>query len=941
MNPLSHQVRDAPSLVSSNDILARSNKDDDYLQNTDFNNGNELGSANTKNKVALISPKRLYFIFIILGGVVVVLLVALLTSFLVLQHKDNREVSSNLKQESEAGRYWASMCRDSVVEAVSAAYSLSGFVMGKMKTIPPLNGTVEERTEGQYFDDFLSYGKLLYSTMQYAETVATAPGGVFLQTYPPNSSSVGSDILRNPYDDNRTAPLETIINGQSALIGPLKSSLGVGTDWLVDVRLPVYDAQLSSDLSNLERFWGFVYAIISVDKLLIANDIRSFMREREMDYVMYSNALGSSDTDVDGLLRIVSTSLGFNTSDEDVRAACRAFIVSPDTSRRAILDTQMSWYIAVGKKNEKGYLTRTNIVIILVCTICSVVLIAAALFIVMWCCTKEYEPYKCAPSSTPFVVLSFGPYNGEDLWNLAPDQMVEVSEKLLNLSEKHMIAHKGCLIPQLHPYTTSYVLHSVDAAVEMALDVLEEAKKKSVDAPMRLLLGSDDGRLMLSCAVHYCTDATVTSDNVAQLFRYEGPDILFSARMWIFAAPNTVTLSKAAKLQLNTISHPRMTVQFLNSVFLRGVKERQDMYIITDKDSKLLREAANAAAKRLRKAHEKTKTGLFLARLSDSSSNVSSSSLTTDSFNFSNGGMLSSVGATPSVPLFVVPPEQPMTSEVDSLSSSTSAGSPLRMSDGRVLLGRKKPIPKPDVYRYDPTNTDDVIPDIMKQPELQTTPVRGQDFHPLHPGSVTSLSDSGSSSGRRPPQVRKSKQPTKIDVPSGPLLTAPPPLEGVSRPSSSLPFNPSASASAGDVRSSSVPSGEDSRDTPINSLLRPSIPKWLDKALRSAFEHQAIALDISYDSVRLMVFYFFASYKLLFRPLSAAERANIHRRLSVAFGVPQQNILDHLAARCTIRYLQQYEEARSLLWNRQLQLQVQRPYTSNTTDDEGKRPLEK
>lgn len=57
-----------------------------------------------------------------------------------------------------------------------------------------------------------------------------------------------------------------------------------------------------------------------------------------------------------------------------------------------------------------------------------------------------------------------------------------------------------------------------------------------------------------------------------------------------------------------------------------------------------------------------------------------------------------------------------------------------------------------------------------------------------------------------------------------------------------------------------------------------------------------------------MVYYFYCSFKLLFRPLAVPERNNLYRRFITAFGVPMKGILYHLAARCTIRYLQQQQE---------------------------------
>ncbi|CCW69542.1 unnamed protein product [Phytomonas sp. Hart1] len=96
-------------------------------------------------------------------------------------------------------------------------------------------------------------------------------------------------------------------------------------------------------------------------------------------------------------------------------------------------------------------------------------------------------------------------------------------------------------------------------------------------------------------------------------------------------------------------------------------------------------------------------------------------------------------------------------------------------------------------------------------------------------------------------------------------------------------------------------------------LLHPSIPAWQDANLRTAFEKQAVTVKLQFERVRLIMYYFFSCYKLLFRRLATPERINIFRRLVTVFGVPENDILENLAARCVIRHIKQHEEARALL----------------------------
>ncbi|CAJ1013618.1 hypothetical protein IOCL2690_000010700, partial [Leishmania lindenbergi] len=104
--------------------------------------------------------------------------------------------------------------------------------------------------------------------------------------------------------------------------------------------------------------------------------------------------------------------------------------------------------------------------------------------------------------------------------------------------------------------------------------------------------------------------------------------------------------------------------------------------------------------------------------------------------------------------------------------------------------------------------------------------------------------------------------------------------------------------------------------TRTRALLQPFITRSLDVALRAAFDYQSITLDIRYDSVRVLVYYFYSSYSILFRPLAAPERHNIFRRLVTAFGVPQQGILEHLAARGAMQWLSQVRKINGFMYQR-------------------------
>jgi hypothetical protein len=710
--------------------------------------------------------------------------------------------------------------------------------------------------------------------------------------------------------------------------------------------------------------------------------------------------------------------------------------------------------------------------------------------------------------------------------------------------------------------------------VQMAFDAIEELQTAPVDEPLRHLLG-DDGRLLLSYAVHWCSDAVVRLDPMDGGYRYEGPDVVYGGRMWVFAAPNVVTVSPAALAAATRM--PQVRGKLFDSVFLRGVTARQNLYVITDPTKHKLREAEALAAEQVRRArqaqremaelkssdvdrHQRHLTYSFnrseydssdldvdsfsgCPRINDSGSGNSDHSTptpalrqrtstagkttvkrdnvagitvvtptsiivpasATDAPLFANvTGTSTAVGPTgvatnPLVSPLAVPTkpqeERRMVRRPSGYSSSvtSSANESAGSDDGdgkpaaesksnddneeddeggfphcpgnkaaetfvegcagvagthqasqqqqpkqtarlqasphgiyAALLPALPPISSTQTSAATTAPTITAMTGVAGQANIDDSPLpcmsSRRALETLYTGGTCVVPPSTSTTTASPTlngSVAASTSTTTIgsgtqrhgDAPTQkPLVVVPPSAElagttglgahGVSSKSSSgtppsdgaalghrttigaassydnplahdLAAAPSMKAAAaaaaavaqgctpldggGGLTNTSAPfvavlsfasdgglladSGVSLDNFSSDLLLRPAITVQADHLLRTVFDRQAVALDVSYDSVRVLVYYFYSSYKILFRPLAAPERHNIYRRLVTAFGVPQQGILEHLAARCAIRFLQRHEETQTLMWDQQRRLQVHaHPTTASASvSDEGGR----
>ncbi|KAG5485467.1 hypothetical protein LSCM1_07551 [Leishmania martiniquensis] len=1018
---------------------------------------------------------RVYLIILAVWIALLLILITILAPILVLQHRDNLLEQMHQEEERLLARSYATQFRDAILGAISAAYGLEGYIMGVMKSLPKLGGTPAQRMRGQYFPKFYSYSELLASSSPHVSLFATAPGGVILQVNPRDEESKlkGWDLLNtsgygvnhtDPAGGERENPFTTIKKGELALTGPYKSpglplleeasSFKTADLWWVDLRQPIYNATSTAFISNT-TFWGFAIVVFTVDGLMRQQNFTYLMDIKEMAYLVYTLGYNSSSS-----CTVIAASAFFGDETDCNAPSMQAFINEATT--RDVLKEKLSWRISLKSMKRVDQLTnRVRNTIVLSSVIGVLLLFVLSVYIIVRC-TRVYDGTVHAPKMAPFAMLTIGPCRGEELWDLAADQMVEVTERLAQVLAQQMVRHHAYQIQQVHPLTTSYVTRSVAAAVQMAFSTIEELHSYPIDDPLRRLLG-DEGSLLVSYAVHWCTDAAVRVEAMGGGFRYEGPDVVYGGRMWVFAGPNVVTVSPAALPSAACMPHVKC--RLFDSVFLRGVTTRQDLYVVTDTANHRLREAEAFAADQMRRARQaqlqsaadkeaELESMGYMQRdrllTSYPQAGYDSSDLDGSSF-FARGvtayglGAASRVGSGSNLvslvndrgvsPLVDRTPKKgmrrdpvvgggglptaivvPVSTSGDAVASRVAAAAAESPSTLSPLEPQRRMVRRParqrtaaNVTSVSSTSSSSVavvqaereggMAAVTPQTPLgpPVAPVagaagtlrlrRGQQSAHASQGATTSGGSSAGASSNSPVS-NQTKGVWRPDLlPTNPFVVVPPaatmaaeahglgsgggggsPTTPISEESTGGPLGnipaytngnplahcttvvaassitgslggPADPVAAGDrgavsgtllacTAHNSEDTGALQASTPVTDnfssdlLLRPAISSQSDLLLRAVFERQAVALDLSYDSVRVLVYYFYSSYKILFRPLAAPELHNIFRRLMTAFGVPQQGILEHLAARCATRFLQRHEETQTLLWDQQHRLQA-------------------
>ncbi|AIN95947.1 hypothetical protein LPMP_090310 [Leishmania panamensis] len=738
---------------------------------------------------------------------------------------------------------WAAVLRAVMIDGLAVARALGGYALSTVPALQPsgnVSVVLSRDNATEYLTRFPRFASLLASQKPAVALQAICPGGVIAMTYPHDAETVGRDLMspNDPTNQYRPTTLETVLSGRYSIVGPRHTTIAsLRRIWVISTRAPLYMRTLNGTPPSLANFWGFVLLIVNVTGALDVIQLDTLAKAKHLNYVIYDLSKNSSST------RVIASSLPPNTTQETYEA----FI--SDSTVMDILAPLSSLYIAVRSRQTYVSLTATNVTIITLWTLFgSLLLLAIAIAAVLWC-TRVYDGTKHAPKMAPFAMLTIGPCRGEELWDLAAEQMAEVTDRLDGVLVRQMVRHGAYQIQQVHPLTTSYVTRSVAAAVQMAFSAIEELQRRPIDGPLRAVLG-DEGRLLLSYAVHWCTDAAVRVESLDGTYRYEGPDVVFGGRMWAFAAPSVLTASEAV-------------AQALPRHGLSGVVT-QAYQMVT---------VVHATAAKHTDGNDDVEGGI---RDATSTNRRSGSMMLYLLAHAAKPNLLAAAAEAVAAAVATVP--QLM---IDNANSSSPSSYPIMRMNSSSLGAREAVSGLQDgsarpMEAFCPAST---------TCNLGCTTLRGcrRGRSPLSDGALQAEQKVVVQSRI----IVECKTDLSPEQPRVELIEA---------------------------------------DAVTRALLQPFITRSLDVALRAAFDYQFITLDIRYDEVRVLVYYFYSSYNILFRPLAAPERHNIFRRLVTAFGVPQQGILEHLAARGAMQWLSQVRKINGFMYQ-QVPLECNSPTT--------------
>nr|CCC95797.1 unnamed protein product [Trypanosoma congolense IL3000] len=801
-------------------------------------------------------------------------------------------LNSLLQQERHALRvrvanessFWASQLRLQVVGSFASARAVEGLVIGGLVTLPPLNDTVENRVRGQHFRRFNTVASVVFDDLGTGSTAMLAPGGVVFQTAPTYPSVLMYDLLRPDGSDYNV--LQDIINGGGFyVVGPAFQYVPLpDLGWQVVLYSPIHNAT-PAEGDSAKSFWGFIVVVKDLEMMLDWDNFKELMRQAEIDYLFY-NIEGP-----DNRFLPIRSSLPENTTTGEYEG----FI---DTcSDQLVLPFHMNLHVCMHSSRLLESHSRSTIVLLIVGSVFFSLVTFVCGVVVVLPCLREDDNRKYAPKMVPFAIAIVGPCNAERLCELAPEALFPVLEKYSKL-QKDIIA-KNCAYVglQTHPYTATFITRDVDTGIKICLDLLQRVQSKQLDEPLMDWLG-EDGKLRIAAAVHWCTDAYIRIETVNGNIRYEGNDISYCERMWMFVPPNKVTISQAAKDNVQDLP-PELCASEIGSVYIRGVQHKQSLFIISSTQQG---ESTSALVKPVLSSLAETSIDRFPTR---------------------------EIGPSARNPLYTeVCENKQVTSPQTSYSNSTT----MFAAEGgaeQVWGIHRSQVEREAGPREDP------LPCVN-----DGDPVRWRTL------VTTSDSDSGRSNRESEEESRTNRSqgqrlgmlvPPKLQLPTTADTTVQTHVDSTNSQKLSGAKS-KASSNAEQAQAGKFPhaNGANEGDFVTEALMRPWVPHALDTHLCVLFEQYSLLLDFSYESVRNVIYYFYIAYKELFTPLAGPERTNLFNRFVTAFGVPHQNILESLAVRCALRYIQHLDGVRTMLWHKEQQ-RLQSPRRTGDTGSGKKR----
>lgn len=807
--------------------------------------------------------------------------------FSVLDGRSDKKQSDLVRIAVDETNWWSENMRLRVIESAAAARAIEGFVIGEIDNMPPWKGGLEQRALGWSFERFPYVAAAMFRNVRNntGTVVMLAPGGVVSQTFPNTESVLEYDFFESGNGIGVAAAERMAERGGFELFGPVLRRVPVpNASWQLLICSAIHNAT-SGDPVSVANFWGFTVVVKDLMGLLDVGAFEERMKELEMNYLVYI-------TDDANNTIPVTTSLRNNLTTAEIEK------FTGGCYNRPVLPQVGHLFMCVRSAAMIEKHSRSTVVLLVVgCVFISLIAFVCGVMVVLPC-LREFDSRMNAPKTVPFVMTIVGPCNAERLFELAPSAAFPVLEKYAKLQKAVITNNHGYVGLQVHPYTATFVTRDVDTAIETCFQLLKGVQKKHLDEPLKKWLGAD-GELSIAAAIHWCADAYIRVETVNGSIRYEGNDVKYCERMWMFVPPNKVTISQHAKDNIRSPSTEVCTTQ-IGSVFFRGVKEKQALFNVTRvdgdelqtfKDSTVPPSRIFGSAEIEQAEYEETPNAGFIP-------------ISIQTNTRGTGGC-------------EMPPSSPNLHKKkfkDRASQYCCSRDQEEHGTHRNPLafpgGGDEVLPRTVAFASDPDNGRVGAEDV----EIGLKFIYPRDHH-VNPHIPT---------GSR---FRLAND----DVTHG--YAAASSDKNVSKATSSGNSPVTDFHTMDELACVSVTS---KGDFITEALMRPWIPNALNTHFRVLFEQYSLFLDFSYESVRTVIFYFYIAYKELLKPLAGPERTNLFNRFVIAFGVPPQSVLEALAVRCALRHIQQLEGIRTMLWHsEQERLQPSQCANAEDTKREG------
>eukprot|EP00796_Vickermania_ingenoplastis_P006362 gene6362-4587_t len=511
------------------------------------------------------SPSRRFVVAFTACVIVAVLIVAsTLTTYALLRSAHLTAVNDLQSEELTLANNLSESIANVIDMANYAIADLHGLTLGSIG-----EGAPPQPEEGR-IKNFEFVAKKMFNRFYPGGTLFLAYEGIITQIWPVFSRYSGIDLLAENLLGPDRFP-STYHPEVKQRVGRFTQSFSVhGFGWSLIRASAVYDGVEE----GVSKLWGFSGAIIELTGLPSFEKIANVSASRGMEYAILIE-------DESGMLHVIDSSFGW---DESIpQSQIHKFV---DDGQSSIIEQQMvTMKLVVRSVTDAWSISRGKLALFMCLEIFIPLLLLLFFITVYLYLTRAYQPFQHAPKCPPFAMLKIGPHHAEELWSLAPEQMSETGEQLATILHQHMAKCKAYPVPQLQPYTSTYILESIDQAVNMSFGVMEDVVNRAIDEPLVSLLG-EDGRFMISCAIHWCTEAEVTVNEEQEAVQYRGTEVIYGNKLWVFCPSNTVIISKAAKEEFVS-GRSRLAgfqVQYHDSVFMKGFTDTQDLFAVYHTD---------------------------------------------------------------------------------------------------------------------------------------------------------------------------------------------------------------------------------------------------------------------------------------------------------------------------------------------------------------------